>query len=82
MYRKREEAAEDIDLSGQLFNAVMYELGFNFDRQLAEWLGVTPGFISKIRHGTYEVNADIILKIHEGLNWPVKRIRSLIRGDA
>ena len=79
MNQSEVEEAKDPDNSGQLFNSVKDKLGFKNDYQLAGWLNVSPSFLSKIRHGIYEVNSDIILTIHEKVGWPVDMIRKMIR---
>lgn len=47
------------------------------DRALAHILSISTPTISKIRSGS-TVSSDVILKIHEAFNIPVKKIRDLI----
>lgn len=47
------------------------------DRALAHILGISTPTVSKIRSGS-TISSDVILKIHEGFNMPVRKIRELI----
>jgi len=47
------------------------------DRSLAHALSLSTATISKIRHGSV-VSPDVILRIHESFNVPVKKIRELL----
>lgn len=47
------------------------------DRALAHILSISTPTISKIRNGS-TISSDVILKIHEEFNMPVKKIRDLI----
>ena len=47
------------------------------DRALAHTLDISTPTMSKIRNGG-NVSSDVILRIHEGFNIPVKKIRDLI----
>lgn len=48
------------------------------DAELSRKLDVPPPTISKIRSGRVNVSADMILRIHETFNMPVKEIRELL----
>jgi plasmid maintenance system antidote protein VapI len=48
------------------------------DAELSRKLDVPPPTISKIRSGRISVSADMILRIHETFNMPVKEIRELL----
>ena len=50
------------------------------DAELARALKVAPATISRIRSGSYNVTAEIILSIHKQTGLPVEQIESLI-GD-
>ena len=47
------------------------------DRALAHVLAISTPTMSKIRNGS-TVSSDVILKIHESFNMPVRKIRELI----
>lgn len=48
------------------------------DAELSRKLDVPPPTISKIRSGRISVSADMILRLHETFNMPVKEIRELL----
>lgn len=61
-----------------LIDFLLQQLGFKYDKQLADLLCVGNTAISKIRHGN-TVSAEIILRIHEATDIPVKTIRQYIQ---
>jgi len=66
------------DASGNLFNTIRADYNLSSDRKLAQALEVAPPVISKIRSGKLAVGATMILKAHEELGYPVKKIRELL----
>ena len=61
-----------------LIDFLLQQLGCKRDKELADLLGVGYTAISKIRCGN-TVSAEIILKIHEKTDIPVKTIREYIK---
>lgn len=61
----------------KLLNYLLETYKIKNDRALAHVLSVSTATLSKIRHGA-AISSDVILKIHEGFNMPVKKIRDLI----
>lgn len=47
------------------------------DRALAAKLEVSPVVISKVKHGKLGLSAAFIIRIHEAVGMPVKRIREI-----
>lgn len=45
------------------FDEVMWKLRFRKDKELAEWLEVTPSYISQIRKGDKSISNNMALKI-------------------
>lgn len=48
------------------------------DADISRKLEVSPPVISRLRNGKCNVSSDIILRIHEVFNIPVKQIRELL----
>lgn len=60
-----------------LLDALRKEFGWSSDGVMAEELGVLRSGLSKFRHGTNNVSAEFILKVHKKTGWPVERIEFL-----
>jgi transcriptional regulator with XRE-family HTH domain len=61
-----------------LIDFLLQQLNLKRDKQLADLLGVGYTAISKIRCGN-TVSSDIILRIHEVTDIPVKTIKEYIK---
>ncbi len=64
-------------MDNQLLDFLLRELEFTTDKQIADLLEVGVSAISKIRHGK-NVSPEIILRIHERTDIPVRTIREQI----
>jgi len=62
----------------KLLDAVKERYAVKNDAELSRKLDVPPPTISKIRSGKVNVSADMILRIHETFDMPVKEIRELL----
>ena len=62
----------------KLLDAVKERYNVKNDAELSRRLDVPPPTISKIRTGVINVSSDMILRIHETFDMPVKDIRSLL----
>jgi plasmid maintenance system antidote protein VapI len=62
----------------KLLDAVKKRYAIKNDAELSRKLDVPPPTISKIRSGKVNVSADMILRIHETFDMPVKEIRELL----
>lgn len=62
----------------KLLDAVKERYNVKNDAELSRRLDVPPPTISKIRNGNINVSSDMILRIHETFDMPVKDIRSLL----
>ena len=65
-------------MDNQLLDFLLRELEFTTDKQIADLLEVGVSAISKIRHGK-NVSPEIILRIHERTDIPVRTIREQIQ---
>lgn len=61
-----------------LLNTVMTNLRLPNDAALARALDVGPSMISKLRHGRSNVTADLLLRIHEETNLPIRTLKSML----
>lgn len=61
----------------KLLDYLLEKFEIKNDRQLAIRLGVQQPIISRIRNGKATVSADMMLKIHETFEVPIKEIKSL-----
>jgi plasmid maintenance system antidote protein VapI len=62
----------------KLLDAVKERYAIKNDAELSRKMDVPPPTISKIRSGKVNVSADMILRIHETFDMPVKEIRELL----
>jgi plasmid maintenance system antidote protein VapI len=62
----------------KLLDTIKERHSIKSDAELSRKLDVPPPTISKIRSGRVSVSADMILRIHETFNMPVKKIRELL----
>lgn len=51
------------------------------DRQLAIALGVGHPIVSRIANGKQTLSAEMILRIHETFEMPVKEIKEMVKHD-
>lgn len=71
-------AATQRDWPHPLLDALRKEFNWSSDGVMAEELGVLRSGLSKFRHGTNNVSAEFILRVHKKTGWPVERIEFLI----
>jgi len=61
-----------------LLDFVIGRAGLKNDAALSRALGVQPPVISKIRHYKLKVGPEMILKIHDATDIPVREIKGII----
>lgn len=61
-----------------LLDAVMMVFGLHNDNQLADKLTLSTGSVSRIRKGTQNVSASLILTIYERTGLPIDSIKDLL----
>lgn len=72
------EQKPEIAAANRLIDTIVDEHALKNDAALCRKLQLAPPVISKIRHGRLPVSDATILRIHEKLDVPVKRIRELL----
>lgn len=75
---RKGSAATQRDWPHPLLDALRKEMDWSSDGVMAEELGVLRSGLSKFRHGTNQISADFILKVHKRTGWPINRIEFLI----
>jgi transcriptional regulator with XRE-family HTH domain len=80
MKSKTEVKASSIAQSGpaKLFDVVMDMFKLENDRALARLLEVSPSLISKARNQRMPVTDDLLLRIHEETDMPIREIKSYL----
>jgi plasmid maintenance system antidote protein VapI len=63
--------------TSKLLDTLRKRFDINSDSALARELGMTAPDISKLRSGMRLLSANVILRIHDRWNLPVKEIREL-----
>lgn len=61
-----------------LLDYLLQTTGVKNDARLGKLLQLSPPFISKVRHGKLNVSDSLILRVHETLGIPVKKIRAIL----
>lgn len=61
----------------KLFDYIQQNYGIKNDRELADKLNVSAPVISRIRNGKCTISADVIVKIHEIFEIPIRQIKEL-----
>lgn len=61
-----------------LFDRIIFHAGLKNDASLCRLLDVTPPVVSKLRHGRIGLSGEMIIRIHEKLEWPIKDIKAAI----
>jgi transcriptional regulator with XRE-family HTH domain len=61
-----------------LFDALMIEYELKTDRAIAEGIGCTASYVSRMRSGKQRICASVILAIHEATDMKIEEIKRLI----
>lgn len=64
-----------------LFDDLRTELDLKSDGRLCELLKISRSTMSKVRHGTNEISAEIVLRIHKYAGWPLEKIEKYLTKD-
>lgn len=78
IYRQRRKAPASG--AGNLLDFLIAYLGLKNDAALARRLSFSPPHISKLRHLSYLVSGDVLIRMHEVSNLSIRRLRALM-GD-
>ena len=62
-----------------LLDAIIVEFHLHNDASLANFLGVAPSMISKLRSRSLSVTGDTVLRVYDRTGWSIETIRKLIK---
>lgn len=62
----------------KLLDHLKENFGMKNDADIARTLNIAPPIVSRIRNGKSNVSAEIILRIHEAFEMPIKDIKALL----
>lgn len=60
-----------------LLDYLQQTYGIKTDRELAAKIGLSTPVVSRIRNGKCGVSGDVMIKIHEVFDMPIKQIKEL-----
>lgn len=60
-----------------LLDYIQQTYGIKTDRELAAKIGLSTPVVSRIRNGKCGVSGDVMIKIHEVFDMPIKQIKEL-----
>jgi hypothetical protein len=61
----------------RLLDHIIVAYKLKSDRQLAQYIGVAPSTICKVRSRACPLSADVMLKIHDYTKMPIESIREM-----
>lgn len=64
----------------QFLDGLIARLGVHSSSALARVVGLSPSIISKVRHQRLAISSEILLKIHESTDIPIRELRRMM-GD-
>lgn len=64
----------------RLLDATRRKLRLRSDSALASAIGVSPSYVSKVRHGKIPISSTTLLRIHEVTGWSIANLRAIM-GD-
>ncbi|NDP60049.1 MAG: hypothetical protein GZ090_11905 [Oxalobacteraceae bacterium] len=62
----------------RLLDTMIKAMALKNDAALSRRLGVAPPVISKVRHRRIPVSADLLIRLHEHSEMPIKQLKSLM----
>lgn len=62
----------------RLLDAMLQAMALKNDAALARRLGVLPATLSKVRHLRTPVSADLLIRLHEQSEMPIRELKSLM----
>lgn len=65
-----------------IFDIIKDEFGLKNDRQLSEFLEITPSVLSRLRHGKMTFTPTYLLAVHDATDWSLDKIRGYLPGSS
>jgi transcriptional regulator with XRE-family HTH domain len=61
-----------------LIDAAIKALGVRSDAKLAHYLGMSPPYLSKVRHGKLAAGPTLLVLLSEAMDVPTKQLKALM----
>lgn len=68
--------------NNDIFDIIKDEFGLKNDRQLSEFLEITPSVLSRLRHGKMTFTPTYLLAVHDATDWSLDKIRGYLLGSS
>ena len=65
-----------------IFDIIKDEFGLKNDRQMSEFLEITPSVLSRLRHGKMTFTPTYLLAVHDATDWSLDKIRGYLPGSS
>jgi hypothetical protein len=65
-----------------IFDAIRREFRMKNDRELSEFLEITPSVLSRLRHGKMTFTPTYLLAVHDATDWSLAKIRGYLPSSA
>ncbi len=65
-----------------IFDAIRREFRMKNDRELSEFLEITPSVLSRLRHGKMTFTPTYLLAVHDATDWSLEKIRGYLPSSA
>jgi hypothetical protein len=68
--------------NNDIFDIIRDEFGLKNDRELSEFLEITPSVLSRLRHGKMTFTPTYLLAVHDATDWSLDKIRGYLPGSS
>jgi len=68
--------------NSDIFDIIKDEFKLRNDRELSEFLEITPSVLSRLRHGKMTFTPTYLLAVHDATDWSLNKIRGYLPGSS
>lgn len=68
--------------NNDIFDIIKDEFKLRNDRELSEFLEITPSVLSRLRHGKMTFTPTYLLAVHDATDWSLNKIRGYLPGSS
>jgi hypothetical protein len=68
--------------NNDIFDIIKDEFKLRNDRELSEFLEITPSVLSRLRHGKMTFTPTYLLAVHDATDWSLDKIRGYLPGSS
>jgi hypothetical protein len=68
--------------NNDIFDIIRDEFKLRNDRELSEFLEITPSVLSRLRHGKMTFTPTYLLAVHDATDWSLNKIRGYLPGSS